>query len=95
MSEAAGAKNAYRCQLCGFTIVTINRDEGTTPFMLRCRRPIRCQGMMHSAFYRLPENAPEPSLEWYRPSEREVRKLPEWQRDHVEQGGLLYRGISK
>jgi len=97
MPEAANAHNAYTCQTCGFVLVTINRDEGTTPFMLgACRNPVHmdgCPGPMRSNFYRLPPNAPEPTWEWYSPNERQRRRLSAWERDHVERGGLLLREI--
>jgi hypothetical protein len=97
MSEAKGAKNAYTCQTCRFVLVTINRDEGTTPFSLEaCRNPANvdgCPGPMYSGFYRLPPNAPEPTWEWYSPSGRARRRLSPWERDHVDRGGLLFRQI--
>jgi hypothetical protein len=99
MSEAANARNGYRCQTCGYLLVTINRQEGVTPFSLgACRNPSNvdgCPGRMYSLFYRLPPNAPEPTWEWYSPSkgERQYRRLSDWERDHVERGGLLLRKI--
>ena len=32
-----GYKNIYTCPKCGGQTVTIDVDEGVTPFMLRCR----------------------------------------------------------
>lgn len=97
MVEAANARNGYRCQTCGFLLVTVNRQEGTTPFNLgACRNPSNmdgCPGPMFSCLYRLPPNAPEPTWEWYAPGKAEQRRLGVWERDHVERGGLLLRPI--
>lgn len=94
MPEAANAKNAYTCRGCGFVVVTVNRDEGTTPFMIDCRAPgAGCSEMMQSNFYRLPEGAPEPTLEWYRPSLKKIRRLSSWEQEHVLKGGLLLRTV--
>ncbi|MDO8476746.1 MAG: hypothetical protein Q7W02_11280 [Candidatus Rokubacteria bacterium] len=35
--SVAGKVNVYVCPKCGRGTVTIDRDEGTTPFLLRCR----------------------------------------------------------
>ena len=95
MAEAQGAENAYTCQTCRKTVVTINRAEGTTPFMLSCQVTAGCSGRMTSHFYKLPQDAPEPSIEWYRPATRRaIRRLSDWERDHVQRGGLLYRKIA-
>lgn len=97
MPEAKDAKNGYRCQRCGFLLVTINREEGTTPFSLGlCRNPSNmdgCPGPMYSLFYRLPPDAPEPTWEWYSPGKSERKRLDSWSRSHVERGGLLLREI--
>ena len=97
MAEAANAQNAYTCQQCGGVIVTINRDEGVTPMFLRCRAQNGCgEGMMGSSWYHLPDDAPEPSWEWYRPSRGELRRLKRSDpatADHCARGGLLIRGI--
>lgn len=56
--ERAGEKNAYYCGTCRGYIVTVNLDDGTTPFMLACRvagEPSDalnlCDGRMKSMFY--------------------------------------------
>lgn len=91
--EAAGRRNAYVCNECGGIVVTVNRHEGVTPMMLRCRATPSCGGMMASRMYRLPPGAPEPSFEWYSPSRSERRKLSPAMRDHVDRGGLDIRPI--
>lgn len=95
-----GRKNVYTCQTCGNHITTVDRDDGTTPFSLRCRAhggdptPDSCPGVMYSAFYRLPDGWAEavpPAWEWYRPDEDEYATLDAASRQHVDMGGLLIR----
>lgn len=96
MSEAVNAQNGYRCQSCGYLLVTINRAEGVTPFSMGCRNPSMidgCPGPMCSTVYRLPPGAPAPTWEWYSPSKGQRKRLDDWSRDHVERGGLLLRRI--
>jgi len=47
-----GMKNMYTCDECKGTIVTIDREQGVTPFALACRATEGCRGTMTSAFYR-------------------------------------------
>lgn len=82
-------KNKYTCQECKRYVVTIDVDEGVTPFMMGCPF-IDCVGMMHSSFYNVDVDD-EPSFEWYKPDEAEIAKLESNTRDHVERGGLLRR----
>lgn len=88
---SAGEKNAYWCPACRGYIVTIDRDEGTTPMFLACRvkgepgpdNP--CDGIMRSMIY--PEEPwgattgygheipTEPTWEWYAPTGVELKRL--------------------
>jgi hypothetical protein len=86
-----GRKNVYTCQMCGESFVTIDRDEGTTPFMTKCHED-DCIGNAQSAFYRVDQSLPA-THEWYRASDVEVRtRGPGW-RGHHEMGGLFLRKI--
>lgn len=102
----AGSRNVYTCQECGGKTVTVDRDEGVTPFMIGCRvngqEPDRerCTGMMHSAFYRDPSAyLTEPEWEWFSPTPEELTAYVEnidpravvGTIEHVEKGGLLIR----
>lgn len=96
MPEPAEAKNAYTCLGCGFQIVTVNLVAGTTPMFLSCKGPDGCGDRMVSSGYRLPLDAPAPTFEWYRPSQKRVRRMRRSDpatADHVEMGGLLLRKI--
>lgn len=85
-----GKKNVYTCQECGDAFVTIDRDEGTTPFLTACRRG--CKALAQSSFYRVDQSL-TPAFEWYRPKPEEVAALSPASRQHVEIGGLLLRPL--
>lgn len=90
---SAGAFNAYTCLGCRGTIVTVDRAEGVTPFMLACRATPGCGGFSQSHFYRLPADHPPATFEWYAPSSGQRSRLSPEMRAHVDNGGLLIRAI--
>ena len=88
-----GRKNIYTCETCGGHVVTVDRDEGVTPFAIQCRSaPIGCPGTMYSSMYRVFDQRMRASWEWYRPSAVEV--LSDGERQHVKNGGLLLRRVA-
>lgn len=89
-----GRKNIYRCRECGGHTITIDVDDGVTPFMIRCRATGRegdCNGMAASTMYRVPFDTPEAAWEWFKPEGSEYRKLSKEMREHVDKGGLDIR----
>lgn len=78
--------NRYICQKCGGSVITIDRDEGVTPFMILCRATVGCRGHMYSSFYRGVEG--EPTFEWRKPTPTEYAAYSLAMRQHVDQGGL-------
>jgi hypothetical protein len=78
--------NRYDCQECKGHIITIDSDEGVTPFMLGCRATPGCKGMMRSAFYRGITGAP--TFEWRKPTDKELSECSLGMLDHFMQGGL-------
>lgn len=86
-----GAVNVYTCPVCAGETVTIDVDEGVTPFMLRCRATAGCHGMAQSSFYRPRTGHGEPTWEWYRPTPKQARSAGLAMRDHAEKGGLFIR----
>ena len=86
--ENRGGINQYVCDKCGYTITTVNADDGVTPFMMRCHNSATCKGMMHSRGYNVPKNL-LPDYEWYKP--RSIMRLTKWEQAHCKQGGLLLR----
>jgi hypothetical protein len=61
--EKKGKRNCYVCQNCGGRIITYNRIDIVTPFMVGCRVSDDCEGMMHTCFY--PDELQNP-LTWSR-----------------------------
>jgi hypothetical protein len=103
-----GKKNIYTCEECGGETVTIDIDEGVTPFMLGCRVNGKfldvkgqqlfapgCRGMAQSEFYSQRAQDRTPEWEWFKPSIYELRKLTPAMKDHVLNGGLDIRSILK
>ena len=73
--------NAYTCKKCKVTVITIDKDEGVTPFMISCLTKIdkmsslveypknrreKCNGDMYSHFYTVPPFV-TPLFEWFKP----------------------------
>ena len=92
-----GKKNVYTCKQNHRT-VTIDRDDGTTPFMIQClfgpegSAPV-CKSMAESSFYRCDQSLVA-THEWYKPSAEEMsREKRPAILQHVAMGGLLLRRI--
>lgn len=88
-----GKINKYVCAKCGQPTITVDRDEGVTPFMLGCRATPGCDGMGTSSMYRT-DQSQRPTHEWYMPEEAEWRRLSKEMREHVKRGGLCIRRIA-
>lgn len=90
-----GKINVYTCQL-GHQTVTVDLEEGVTPFMIRCKQKhglkYDCTEMAQSCMYACPQIL-TPEYEWYKPTD--LKKLNKGEREHVAQGGLLLRKIRK
>lgn len=102
MSEAANKINGYACENCKGVTYTINRDEGATPFMIKCRVATGgCGGMTQSLFHCVPQDE-RPGWEWIMPTPEE---FDEWIKRHnqeehrgnltahVANGGMLLRKL--
>lgn len=106
-----GKINVYICEKrCGNEIITKDRDEGVTPFLIRCDR---CSPTinhpfvaMQSSFYRVDQTL-TPTHEWIKPDENELKqffkkhKIRKGTRaydsniQHIERKGLILRKIEK
>lgn len=84
-----GKVNIYVCRTCRGHIVTRDIDAGVTPFMLKCRAKLECDGDMQSSMYRVFDQEVREDYQWYRPTAAEA--LGAWERDHVAAGGLMLR----
>lgn len=88
--EKAGLKNIYHCHYCGNDIVTINKDNGTTPLKTEC---ICGDGYLQSKCYEVSQDI-IPEWEWYRPSEAEILLIKsENTLNHIAKGGLILRKV--
>lgn len=87
-----GKKNRYTCQACNSHYITVDRDDGTTPFMAPCQVSF-CKGMAQSEFYRIDQSLPA-SHEWYRATAAEARGMKPNSRQHHDMGGLFLRRAS-
>lgn len=87
-----GKKNVYTCPK-GHKTVTVDVDEGVTPFMLRCRQKDddgkhNCTEMARSSMYQVDQEL-KAEYEWYMPLS--LKGLNSSEIQHVRQGGLLIR----
>lgn len=80
--------NIYTCEK-GHKTVTIDRDEGVTPFMIGCEHE-GCDELARSGFYQADKDT-EPTHEWYKPDSYDG--LSDGEIEHVKLGGLLLRKI--
>lgn len=86
-------ENVYTCHLCGVMQVTVDVDEGVSPFMIPCATK-ECMGPRTSAFYPRaprPTSLPAPTHEWFMPCMAELPEFSESDREHVLNGRLLLR----
>ena len=83
-------RNSYQCTTCSGIVFTADQDEGTTPFMMKCRATDGCTGTMESAFYRLPEQAAKvrPHYIWRRPTAEEYAIAEPGMKQHFDMDGL-------
>lgn len=86
-----GKKNRYTCQTCGHQFVTVDRDDGTTPFMCGCQKA-GCKGMAQSELYRVDQSLTA-THEWYRAGAAEARGMKPHFRQHHDMGGLFLRRV--
>lgn len=95
-AEGRGQRNAYSCGSCGKSMITVNRNAGTTPMFKACEG---CGGEAKSRMYRISQYSP-PFFEWYRPmTEVEIADALKDDDEHgsysgyIKMGGLAFRRI--
>jgi hypothetical protein len=101
MAEKQGQINHYICETCKGLTRTINRDEGTTPFMIRCKIT-GCGGLARSSFYQVSQDH-APGWEWIRPTPEEFEEYLKSNKvemhrrefkEHCDNGGMLMRKMN-
>ena len=80
--------NRYTCQACGGQIVTEDRHEGTTPFMIDCMATNGCAGPMQSACYRGVGVEEPVTFIWRKPTRQEYKRAHRAMKDHFVMDGL-------
>lgn len=81
-------KNRYTCDTCSKHVITEDRDEGTTPFTIRCKATLACNGIMVSSCYRGVANDEVPSFIWRKPTPSEISRATKPMLEHFAMGGL-------
>lgn len=81
-----GKKNVYTCEL-GHQVVTVDDDEGVTPFMTMCAVP-GCGHWAQSSMYRVDQSL-EPHLHWFRPPKADWFRYSPATIEHLKRGGLI------
>lgn len=74
MSQKIPRRNIYICQGCAEPVVTVDVDEGVTPFMIPC---MLCGATMHSLFYPKKHylyNMHRVRFEWSKPTKEDIQK---------------------
>jgi hypothetical protein len=85
--------NKYTCQNCRGHVITVDRDEGTTPFMIGCMATPGCDGDMYSSFYKGVSG--EPLYEWRKATPAEYAASSTAMRQHFDMGGLDIHPINR
>lgn len=81
-------KNRYHCLECEWSLVTIDRDSGTTPTQIGCRA---CGAPAMSSFYPLAVQHLPALGQWIRPGSLE--DVPEAYHNHIMKGGLVLADV--
>lgn len=92
MYDGRGEYNGYTCEKCGYITVTLYKDKGVTPFIIKCPK---CGGAaMHNITTHIaPPCVPDRYSEvknWVRPTIEQLLKMPPATIDHVINGGLVF-----
>ena len=85
--------NRYSCDTCKKSIITIDREKGTTPMFLKCRATPNCFGQMSSAMYRGVSG--QPTFEWRKPTPEEYKAMSKPMKQHIDMGGLALYAIEE
>lgn len=85
-----GKTNVYACQSCDRKIVTLDKDQGTTPFAIRCKEMGGCDdGMMYSSFYAVDQTLGPIHYVWFKPDN--LDGYSDAMLEHIRKGGLDLR----
>lgn len=84
--DGRGEYNLYECNKCNNYKVTLYKDKGVTPFIIRCE----CGGeMMHTKSSKQALPSYVTVHNWVRPTLEQTLRLSQGLRDHVLGFGLM------
>jgi hypothetical protein len=83
--------NCYICNKCDHITKTIEIDIGSIPFMFNCEK---CDGMGTTTFSKDIAPTQKSTIEWYRPSLKEVLTYKDYKQERILDGGLEHRKIN-
>ena len=84
--DGRGEYNLYECNKCNNYKVTLYKDKGVTPFIMRCK----CGGdMMHTKSSKQALPSYVKVYNWVRPNLEQTMSLSEDMRNHILNGGLI------
>lgn len=84
--DGRGEYNLYECNKCNNYKVTLYKDKGVTPFIMRCK----CGGdMMHTKSSKQAPPSYVKVYNWVRPNLEQTMSLSEGMRNHILNGGLI------
>ena len=92
-----GRINQYKCE-CQQLFVTVDTDEGVTPFAVRHKsfQPgTDCEGMARSRFYSEALQKMQATHEWFTPSALDAVKMGKQVLEHIQKGGLVLRRLKE
>ena len=82
--DGRGEYNLYECNKCNNYKVTLYKDKGVTPFIMRCK----CGGdMMHTKSSKQAPPSYVKVYNWVRPNLEQTMSLSEGMRNHILHGG--------
>ena len=86
--DGRGTVDRYECEKCGCVMHTTYKDKGVTPFATSCRE---CGGLMRHTKTFSKEVVPThiKVINWYRPTLKQVLKMPDGIVEHILNGGLI------
>lgn len=85
--DGRGTFDVYKCNRCGFSIVTTYKDKGVTPYTISCKK-CGVGTMFHTETLALPHPDAD-VINWIRPTFNQFKKMQPGAQEHILNGGLI------
>lgn len=85
--DGRGTFDVYKCNRCGFSIVTTYKDKGVTPYTISCKK-CGVGTMFHTETLALPHPDTD-VINWIRPTFNQFKKMQPGAQEHILNGGLI------